>query len=113
MFPVKLIKVRQHNYTAKEVKHYTSGSKFALKCALKIDRDEHREICLKLLSTYIRNNRWELLNTVMGYRIMLDGYGTFKQVIITDGGAIVKADVIYNRMLADEKAGIKFEETVV
>ncbi len=99
MFKVNITKEKV--YTVKMVKLHTCPKPFNHGNNTKT---KDNEICLKLISTYIKSNRFELLGTCSGYKLILNGYNHFKCVKLTNGN-IVSRDTIYRHMQAAEDGG--------
>jgi len=58
---------------------------------------EHTKACLDFISKCLKENRWEMLKTFEGFKIILNGYGEFKEVV-TSSGVVFNSNQIFNKM---------------
>ena len=58
---------------------------------------EHTKPCLDFISHCLKANRWDMLKTFEGFKIILNGHGEFKEVV-TDSGVVFNANQIFEKM---------------
>ena len=104
MFTV--IQTKEKEYTAKHVINCISNiaPRSGNSTSLSQDVQEKRDVAMKLLSQYIKQNRWELFNTFAAYKIVCNGWGEFTYVE-TQEGEKTQAKTIFSKMIRDEKNG--------
>jgi hypothetical protein len=58
---------------------------------------KHTKPCLDFISKCLKENRWEMLQTFEGFKIILNGYGEFTEVV-TDSGVVFNSCQIFEKM---------------
>jgi len=108
MFTV--IQTKENTFTVKEVINCISNIAPRAGNSIEITTSvqEKRDIAMKLLSGYIRKNRWELFNTFAPFKIICNGWGEFTY-IETQEGKKIQAKTIFSKMIHDEKNGCTIE----
>jgi len=71
-------------YSVADIEKYTTKATYPANGFPKPHmRAAHCRRCRELLSDFIRDNRWEMLGTFDGFKIITNGYGEFKRVETT------------------------------
>lgn len=85
--------IKETDYTLTEIKQYTTELINSKTGRPRQGKLRHYNKCMGLLCDYIRVNRWELLNSFTGYKVITNGHREFKGVTI--GGANFTAAQIF------------------
>lgn len=67
-------------YTLDQIKSFTTDLFNTRTGKYTLSKRKHYDLCMQLLSNYIRANRWELLGSFAGYKTITNGYGEFKSI---------------------------------
>ncbi len=99
MFSHTFVQAQTVDYSLDDIIKYTTNLVRAKQNRMQPvqNKAKHTKPCLDFISKCLRENRWEMLKTFEGFKIILNGYGEFTQVV-TDSGVVFNADQIFRKM---------------
>lgn len=99
MFTHTFVQAKTVTYSLDDIIKYTTNLVRAVQHRINpVDSKlKHTKPCLDFISKCLKENRWEMLKTFEGFKIILNGYGEFKEVV-TDSGVVFNSNQIFEKM---------------